>query len=264
MRQVGPIALCLVRNGATVYRFDSLDHVGLSDGEIVDFSVSATFESWRAAVECAREIEGRRRVRLVALSLSAVSAFRLAAQDQDVESILAVGGVVNGVRTLERVLGVDYSAWTLPDLPHRYELGGYEIDPRPLWLDHHQTGCMGFDHIVGDLSRVRAAVANYVATEDPWVDIEDCRSAFARAASGERLIVELPYTGHDLGRNPIAINTVLTELTRMAVTDGQLAAAAQREVVMPGFDEVLELRIAERAREKSERAALLDERTVAT
>src|SRR5438552_18804541 len=70
MRNVVGIAWCLVRNGALVYRFDSIDHLGLSDGDIGAFTFTGMAESLRAAVGLARSVEGRRTVRVVALRLA--------------------------------------------------------------------------------------------------------------------------------------------------------------------------------------------------
>lgn len=263
MRDVSSIALCLVGNGVIVYRFDSLDHIGLSDGDILNFTLSGVTDSWHAAIELARSTENRRTVRLIALSLSNLAAYRLAAEDADIDRILAISGVVNGVRTLKEVIGHDYSTVGYDELPDRVSVLGHEIDPRLLWLDHRETGCVSFDRTVGHLARISSAVANCVAVEDPWVDIDECHLGFARGAGGERLVIKLPYSGHDLGRNPVAVTTILQKMTKLAVAGGSLRDAERLEVVMPEFDEILDLRIAERNREMSEQLAGMDERSTA-
>ena len=263
MRDVGGIALCLVRNGAIVYRFDSIDHLGLSDGGIVGFNFSGMTESLRAAIELARSMENRRRVRLVALSLSNLAAYRLAAEDSGIDRIMAISGVVHGVRTLETVLGHNYAKVKYEDLPERVPVFGHEIDPRPLWLDHRETGCFTFDNAVDQLTMITASVANCIADDDPWVDIDECHLSFTKGAGGDRMIIKLPYSGHDLGRNPVAITAILQKMTRLAVGTGSLREADSLPVELPGFDELLELRIAERSREMSEQTAALDERNAA-
>lgn len=60
MRSSGVLALMLVYNGATVYRFDALDHVGISDGEIVDYSVTELMQALTAVVDNVRKREGWR------------------------------------------------------------------------------------------------------------------------------------------------------------------------------------------------------------
>jgi hypothetical protein len=255
MRDVGSIALCLVRNGALVYRFDSVDHLGLSDGDILNFTFTGMTESLRAAIDLTRATENRRKVVLAALSLANLAAYQLAAEDSDIVRIMAISGVVNGLRTLKKVTGHDYSEVRYEDLPERVAVLGYQIDPRPLWTDHRKADCLSFDAAVGQLTRITAAVANCVAASDPWVDIDECEQAFTRGAGGDRMIIRLPYSGHDLGRNPVAITTILQRMTRLALGTGPLRYAESLPVELPRFDELLELRIAERNHEMSEQAA---------
>ena len=258
MREVGSVALSLAHNGVIVYRFDSVDHIGLSDGGIVNYTVSGVYDSLRAAVELARSTEGRRAVRLVALSLSALAAYRLAAEDPDINAVVALAGVVNGRSTLHRVVGEDYTAMAYDDLPPRVDALGHEVDPRHLWLDNRATGCLSVERTIAYLSQIRVPVANFVASADPWVDIEECTQAFESGAGGPRTVVKLPYTGHDLGRNPVAISAMLRRLTEFVLRDAGGSATAIR---MPSFDDLLRFRIAEREQEAKERAADMTERS---
>jgi acyl transferase len=253
MRDLGSIALCLVRNGAIVYRFDSVDHIGLSDGDILDFTVTGIYDSWRAVIELVRATEGRRKVRLVGLSMAALAAVRLAYEDHDVESITAISGVIHGRHTLERVLDGDYLAVPLSELPDKMEILGHWVDPRKLWIDNRETGCLTLERTIEYLAGVPAAVANFVASDDPWVEIDECADAFARGAGGRRTVVRLPYSGHDLGRNPVAMTTMMQKMTELVI--GGPDGDSELTVVIPTFDELLEVRIAERQQEADERAA---------
>jgi len=263
MRDVGSIALCLARNGAVVYRFDSVDHLGLSDGGITAFTLTAMTESLQAAIELARSVENQSEVRLVALSLSNLAAYRLAARDSDIDRIMAISGVVHGLRTLEKVLGHNYATVEFDDLPERVRVLGHEIDPRPLWTDQKNTGCLTYSSAIEQLKKIAAPVVNCVAADDPWVDIGDCSHAFDEGSGGDRMIIKLPYSGHDPGGNPGAITTILQKMTRMAVSTGSPHDADSFPVDLPGFDELLELRIAERSREMSEQTAAPNERKAA-
>ncbi len=260
MRDVSSIALCLVRNGAVVYRFDSLDHIGLSDGTPDDYTLGAVEESFRATMELARSRENCRRVILVALSMSNLPAYRLAAEDSGIDRVLAISGVVNGIRTLEGALGRDYTLLEYDELPDRVDALGIEIDPRPLWLEHRATGCLSLEQTVTQLAKIKALVANCVAINDPWVDADECHSAFSEGAGGERLVVRIPYSGHDLGRNPVAVTTILQNMTQLAMGVASSQEDEQVDVIMPKFDELLEVRIAERHRERRERMGETAER----
>ncbi len=255
MRHVGGIAQCLVANGATVYRFDSVDHLGLSEGEIAAFSIGGLDESWRATLELARRTEGRDRIRMVALSLSALAAFRIAAQDTAIESITALSGVINGRATLQEAVGTDWSVVPEEELPARVKVEGHEVDPRGIWRDNQRSGFLRVERTVSDLRRFGGLVANFVASGDPWVDVEECESVFRQAAAGQRSIIRLPYSGHDLGHNPVAMTAMLERLS--TITLSGLDTVAAPPVVLPTFEELLDVSVTERRREAEEREALL-------
>lgn len=255
MRHVGGIAQCMVANGAIVYRFDSVDHLGLSDGEIAAFSISGLSDSWRATLDLARRAEGCDRIRMVALSLSAQAAFRIAAEDTGIESITALSGVINGVATLREAVGTDWSLVPEEELPARVKVEGHEVDPRGMWRDVQHSGFLRVEQTVSDLQRFGGPVANFVASGDPWVDIAECESVFRQGAAGQRSIVRLPYSGHDLGRNPVAMTTLLERMT--AITLFGLDTAAPPPVTLPTFEELLDVSVTERRREATEREALL-------
>ncbi len=255
MRDVGSIALCLVGNGAIVYRFDALDHIGLSDGDIRNFTLTGMRQSMIAAIELARATENRRGVRLVAMSLANLAAYRVAAEDKDIERIMALSGVVNGRRTIKEVIGHDYPAVTREELPAIVPVMGHDVDPRPLWTDSHETDCLSYERTIADLKAISASVANCVAEGDPWVDVDECTTAYTDGDGGERMVIKLPYSGHDLGRNPIAVMTILERMASLAIGNGPMHDADPQAVVMPTFEAVLEARIAERHQDFSEQRA---------
>jgi hypothetical protein len=253
MRHVGAVAQCLVANGAVTYRFDSVDHLGLSDGDISAFSIGGLLESWQATLDLARATEGREPVRMVALSLSALAAFRIAAGDPAIESVTALSGVVNGAATLTSAIGTDWSVVPEDTLPDLVTVEGYEVDPRGIWRENQHAGYLRVERTVSDLSSFSGPVANFVASEDPWVDIGECEAVFGQGAGGPRSVIRLPYSGHDLGRNPVAVTAMLERLSAVTLRG---PGAAGAPVVLPTFEELLDVRVDERRREAAEQEAL--------
>ncbi len=255
MSDLAVVALYLVVNGGTVYRFDPVDHVGLGDGEIRSFSCDSVYRSLVAALGLVRALESTPVVALGALSLSALPAVRLAAEDQHVSRVVAISGVVHGLRTLEHALGADYSTYPLDDLPPTVTINGHEVDPRPLWREHRATGSLGLAWTRRHLAQIEVPVANCLATDDPWVDLGDCKEAFSASDGGERLLLELPYNGHDLGRNPAAVQLVLGHACRLLLSEGSLERALDTEVLDPDFESVLDVRVTERQMMREQRLA---------
>src|SRR4051794_34144351 len=93
MRHMAPVALYLAANGFTVYRCDYLDHVGLSDGDVYDTTITSMYESQRATLDLITECEKRPPV-VVAASLANRTAVRLAARSEHVAGLIGIVGVV--------------------------------------------------------------------------------------------------------------------------------------------------------------------------
>lgn len=247
MRSAGAMALMMVENGATVYRFDSLDHVGISDGDIHEFCITAHYEALAAVVEdvCARET--RARVTLVATSLAALPGVQFAAKEGQVDNLVLMLGVVNGRNTLREVLAADYLDVEHATLPAQVLIDKHWVDPRPIHREHKVIDWWDESATVTALSNCDMPVCNFVAVDDDWVDIADVRRVFGgvdRPTPPE--IIEVALSGHALLRNPVALKAMMTDVTRRA-----LALGDADDVVMPSFEAMVELRGVERELERT-------------
>ena len=249
MRSGGVMALWLLRNGATVYRFDSLDHVGLSAGEIRQYSLLALHSALSTVVSYVRGREQVRDVSFLATSLAALPVAQYAATAKCADNVVLVLGVVNGRQTLVQVLGVDYLDWDLDALPAHFVIEKHEVDPRPIVAEQRVIPWWNMSSMIDALSVLNVPVRNFVAADDDWVDINDVRASFV-AANLDPLqsIVEVPVSGHALLRNPVALKAMLSDVTRALVPD-------TGPLVMPSFEDIVALRGAERDLEREHRAS---------
>ncbi|MFE1441628.1 hypothetical protein [Streptomyces sp. NPDC058739] len=243
MRSSGVLTLMLAYNGATVYRFDALDHVGLSDGEIVDYSVTQLMEALTAVVDTVREREGVDAVSMVATSLSALPVLQFAAERGCADNIALMLGVVNGRQTLVKVLDTDYLDWELDDLPERVQIDKHSVDPRPIVAETRSVNWWELSATVDALSALDVPVRNFVAADDDWVDIADVRLAFEKSGRDQDDVVEVAVSGHALLRNPVALKKLLTDVTRSVIP-------GEGEPLMPSFEEIVALRGSERELER--------------
>ncbi|MFD3440627.1 hypothetical protein ACFWU3_24320 [Streptomyces sp. NPDC058685] len=243
MRSAGVLALMLTYNGATVYRFDALDHVGLSDGEIVDYSVTELMEALTAVVDTALEREGVEAVSMVATSLSALPVMHFAADRKCADNIALMLGVVNGRQTLLKVLDTDYLDWELDDLPPRVHIDKHSVDPRPIVAETRVVNWWELSATIDALSVLDIPVRNFVAADDDWVDIADVRKAFESAGLDQDDVIEVAVSGHALLRNPVALKQLLMDVTRSLIP-------GEGEPAMPSFEEIVSLRGSERELER--------------
>jgi alpha-beta hydrolase superfamily lysophospholipase len=252
MRHLAAAARYLVDNGFVVYRCDYLDHIGLSDGEIRDFTLSgmySTLDAVLAHVRAAERVDG---AVLVAASLAARPSFRLAASTGAVRGIIGLVGVVNPRFTLARAFGADHGARAPDDFDadEYIKFENKKIHCRTFAEDWHSGGWLAAEDTVRDLARVRCPVVNFCGSADDWVSVAEVKEVFAEAGGPAR-VVELPFVEHELSRNPVAGQTMLREITRCALEFGTGADPAAIEVAEPGFTELVSQIPYERTLEKS-------------
>ncbi|MFE9913399.1 alpha/beta hydrolase family protein [Streptomyces clavifer] len=246
MRSGGALALMMVRNGATVYRFDSLDHVGVSEGEIANFCLTSLNESLSAAVDSACRTEGADSVTVVATSLAALAALHHAVDEQRTSGIVLMLGVVDGRNTLLNVIGDDYLDVPVDTLPPTVMIDKYEVDPRAIHREHPVVDWWDAHSTVTALAALDIPVWNFAAIDDDWVQISDVHKVFAEAGRDPaEHVVEVEFSGHALLRNPVALKSLMTEVTRRVI-----GAGPEAEPEIPSFEEMVALRGTERDLER--------------
>ncbi len=251
MRHMGAVALTLVLNGAVVYRFDPIDHLGLSDGDVRNFTISGVSASLDAVVDLAVTREAVDQVTVLAASLLARPAIRVASRTPEVTRLVLLAAVVDVRYTLRTVLGEDYGTWARADLPAEVTFERHQIDPVPLWEDVLANRWGDRDGTIDELCAIDEPVVAVHATDDEWSRIEDVQLALDRSAAfGPRDLYQLPFAEHDLGGNLAAMPLVLRQLTLSSLP--ALAPPTGAGVVVPILEHVVEVRSEERRRMATE------------
>jgi hypothetical protein len=214
MHHAGPIALYAAHNGFVAHRYDPVNHVGMSHGEMADFTMTDGLDSLRAAVDWASARSAGRPVGVLATSLAARVAYRLASKSDRVAFVVTAVGVVHLRRTQRFV------------------------------RDAHAAGWYPLDHTVSELARAPQPIVNFLAEEDTWVDAAEVRDAFTRGSSGPREVHTLARSKHDFARNPAVARTFLVRATEAAMALASRGEAT--EVREPTFDALTEQAIFER------------------
>ncbi len=251
MHHLGAIALYAAHNGFVTHRYDPLNHVGVSHGEMVDFTMTDGLESLRIAVEWASRRSAGSPVGVVATSLGARVAYRLASQSDRVAFVVTAVGVVNLRRTLEVVIGRDYSVVPQAEMPEHVEVEKHPIRASRFVEDAHGGGWYPLDTTVGELAKTAHPIVNFLAEEDTWVDASEVRDAFTRGNAGPRALYTLTRSKHDFARDPAVARTFLVRSTQAVMT---LAGGAVSDVREPAFDALTEQAIFERRIQRSKPA----------
>jgi acyl transferase len=212
MHQHSILASYLQANGVSVVRYDSLNHVGMSSGDPLDYTLSAGLVSLRAALQVARDTFPDHRLGIVATSLNARVALQAMADEKDVGFLVAISGVVNVTFTMAEALGVDYTTWDADKLPETVEFEGQSIRSLGFYIDYHQANWGGVQSTTELLRTLERRVVWYHGERDNWIAAEHVASCTEAAPNNAFVPIVLKGCGHDIGRNPAMARQVLKEV----------------------------------------------------
>lgn len=234
----------LVRHGYRTVRFDLTNHVGLSDGEVADFTMSSVSTDLSAVIGHARDRAREERLYVVAPSLAARAAFRALSRDCAADGLVALLPVVDVRYTITRAAGSDViGRWKAGDLAHaRYaRVSKSDVGPR-FPEDAVAEDWGGLDQGKRELAAVACPVLAIVAEQDDWVRTGDVEDIFEDEARWPRRCVVMEASSHDLASN-LPVLRLMLELT---VSSLDSLSGPSREVQVPDFNEFVELVTRER------------------
>lgn len=246
------IARYLLREGFDVLRYDASNHVGLSDGEIADFSLTSALADLVEVVRFAREGLAPANISVVANSLAGRVAIRAAGQlAGELTCVAAIACVVNVRATVTAACGSDtigdwlsgrvsdvLATFKVATHPVKYTFSKIANDddwltPESALADMDAARSVPFFNVHGDL--------------DPWVSTEEILAFAARAPNAE--LVVLRGAVHQL--NPVTARTALRHLVCYLVKRGKGRALDPAAVRDLDWNDLVGLNKRERAWERT-------------
>jgi pimeloyl-ACP methyl ester carboxylesterase len=234
----------LVQHGYRTIRFDLTNHVGLSDGEVADFTMSSISADLSAVIAHARAQMGGERLYVVAPSLAARAAFRVLSRDCAADGMVAMLPVVDVRYTITQAAGSDViGRWQDGDLAQARHTRVSKSDVGPRFPeDAVAEDWGGVDQGKRELAAVPCPVVAIVAERDDWVRTDDVEAAFEGEVRWARRRVVVEASSHDLASN-LPVLRLMLELT---VNSLDSMSGTSREVRVPDFNEFVELVTRER------------------
>lgn len=241
----------LVRHGYSVLRFDFSNHVGLSDGEVFDFTMSSMAHDIEAVVRHVTDRDNAPPVALMASSLASRAALRAASRLDDLDRRLS------GLVLILPVIDVEYT--TTQAIGHNVVdewRRGDVTDPRqPCQVLNHVVGYEfsrdalagswdGVETTHGELAELAVPVVAIAAERDDWVRPEDIEQAMSVPAPAPRSTVFLEATSHDLSHNAPVVRLLMEQVLEALAG---LRDAPPPEVAHLDFDEIVETVTVEKA-----------------
>ena len=250
MHQHSVLASYLQANGISVVRYDALNHVGMSSGDPLDYTLSDGLVSLEAALQAARDALPGYRLGIVATSLNARVALQAMAHDKEVAFLVAISGVVNVTFTVNAALGADYFVCDERDLPETIEFEGQRIRSIGFHRDYHQAKWGGIESTAELLRGLERRVVWYHGERDHWIAPEDIARCTEVAPDDAFLPIVLKGCGHDIGRNPAMARQVLKEVVCRSLELAGASGNARDDVREPEHAALMRAALDERRRQR--------------
>ncbi|WP_283392860.1 activated long-chain acyl hydrolase LuxD [Photobacterium phosphoreum] len=229
------LAEYLSTNGFHVIRYDSLNHVGLSSGEIDQFSMSVGKKSLLTVIDWLKSEHGIDQIGLIASSLSARISYDIVA-DVNLSFLITAVGVVNLRNTLEQALKYDYLKMEIDEIPEDLNFDGYNLGSKVFVTDCFENNWDTLDSTINKTKNLNFPFIAFVANDDSWVQQHEVEELMNNINSDKTKIYSLIGSSHDLGENLIVLRNFYQSITKAAIAlDSNLLGLAS-EIVEPQFE----------------------------
>lgn len=230
--------------GWNVFRFDARNHVGLSSGEIEDFTLSSLLADLRK-VSGTLEEAGFVRPVLLGISLSVPVLLKFAAGNPAVRSLVSVVGAIDVAFAIEQASGdvvAQYrEGWA--DRKKYQSILGYDVLAEAFVLDMDRAGFAPLEALVVDARATACPIHMLMADEDAWVEPESVLAVHQAAAESSTL-TRFEGLTHEFGRSIRMAKLICLEVCRLC----KLASGGgEDELAIPNFAEILRASSAEAA-----------------
>jgi len=245
------ISYHLVMNGFNVVRYDNTDHVGESEGEMIDFTLLKAKEDLLSTIDFARERFGAKNVIVVASSLANRAAIKAAAEDKRIKLLIGLAGVINLQYTLNYVYKEDLvgnhisgKRWGITDIL------GHDIDFDNFLSEAVRNKFSDLETTKEDMKKVTVPYVYFFAEKEAWVSMEEAKEIVNPDSCHGREFHVISDAMHELYENPKATRLALEKMVGSCLKH-IYGLENIREVLRPDMRQVVRQNRLERERLKT-------------
>ncbi|MBT64412.1 MAG: hypothetical protein CML13_14515 [Puniceicoccaceae bacterium] len=191
------------QNGLRVLRFDHTNHIGESEGEIVDYTLPGAVADILAALDYLETEYGHSKVILQANSMSARCAIRAASLDARIERLICLVGIVDFRETITLICQKDIIDVYVSGVEQGVgDILGHDVNIDQFLktsVDENMHDSVGTRD---DFLKAKCDVFMFAAEKDAWVDFEKLKQ-LAEGANRVQ-IREVKGVMHEMMENPQA------------------------------------------------------------
>ena len=218
MRDNVSISMYLAGNGFNVLRYDSTNHVGISEGEHLYHTSSGAYDDFHDVFTYARSGAFQySSIGVLGISLTARILFKYfsANSAEDVGLFVSLVGVVNLDRTLENITGEDIVKGNLEGTVYGVKkIIKYPINWNLYLNDASENQYTGIDKTIEEIGNIKVPMVVICAEKDEWVDVDDYYRVFDNDFECVKEKFLIPDAAHKLSKNPEAAEQALFQVIK--------------------------------------------------
>ena len=232
------LAYYLASNGFQVLRYDHSNHVGDSEGDMLQTTLSGMKQDLFSLLEYVKRTWPTSHIAVVATSLTGLVALKMVAQNSSVELMVLLTAVVDLQATLAAVHQEDHIDAFLRGV----SLGvmnvlGFNVNADHFLDDAIKQGFTDLQTTIKDAQRTQIPVIFFSAEHDAWVNFESVKKVQAALPAGLSRLYLVPEALHRLHENPRKTRAVYRQIVTCCreefypfASRGQITEPSQREI----------------------------------
>ncbi|MDE3019533.1 MAG: alpha/beta fold hydrolase, partial [Nitrospirota bacterium] len=207
------LAYYFAANGFRVLRYDYTNHVGESEGDIQQSTLSGMKQDLTAMLDFAERTWPASPVTVVASSLAGRVALKAVAGDRRVSLLVLLNAVVDVRATLVAVHQEDHMGMYLNGAARgMMNVLGFNINADHWLEDAIAEGYADLHTTVKDAEQIRTPVVIFAAENDAWISKDSLRTVHAALCSTVKPLYFIPEALHSLHENPRKARAVFLQL----------------------------------------------------
>lgn len=229
----------LLQNNINVVRFDGVDNVGLSSGNILNYALGQLEQDLKLVVD---EITFDNKLPLIILcmSLSFPVSLKFTTYSKLVTKVISIVGCVNVADTIERVLGKSLKCYYIDkdqNAPKIENIFGHNVLLQDFFDDAERNRYTNLEDTISFCKDTDSELDLIVAGSDEYVNINDVKK-LRKHLNGKHRITIFQKATHEIGRS-LSLKKLLAQKTVESVFDsGQ--STNKKEACYPKLTEVIE------------------------
>ena len=229
----------LVKNGFNCIRYDATDHVGESDGEIANTTLTKLKKNLVSTLDYLEKAFAVNKVGVVATSLAKRMAIKAAAEDKRIAFLCGMVGVVNLQDTLKSIYKEDMvGAFLKGEKWGPTDMLGHKVIFENFLGSAVKDDFHSLESTFKDVSTLDIPIVFLVAEKDVWVRAEEVRLVFEKTKGKIKEFHIIPEVMHQLQENPKIAQLVLKQIVVSCTKYLMNKELGMNEVIEPNLREI--------------------------